>query len=47
MKEDNMMKHVTCVVVNEIPGVRGRVKEIANKAQEISFPLVNPVPLCI
>jgi hypothetical protein len=33
---------VTCVVVNEIPGVRVRVKEIANEAQEISFPLVTP-----
>jgi hypothetical protein len=23
MEEDNMMKHVTCVLVNEIPGANG------------------------
>lgn len=43
-----MMKHVTCVLVNEIPGVRVRVKEIANKGQETFFLLVNPTLLyCI
>jgi hypothetical protein len=40
-----MMKHVTCVLVNEIPGVRVGVKEIANKGQETFFPLVNPALL--
>ena len=40
-----MMKHVTCVLVNEIPGVRVGVQEITRKAREIFFPLVNPVLL--
>jgi len=40
-----MMKHVTCVLVNEIPGVRVRVQEITNKGWESFFPLVNPVLL--
>jgi hypothetical protein len=39
-----MMKHVTCVVENEIPGYRGRVDEIANKAQGISLPRLNRAP---
>jgi hypothetical protein len=39
-----MMKHVTCVVENEIPGYRGRLDEIANKAQGISFPMVDRAP---
>lgn len=34
-----MMKHVTCVLVNEIPGHRVGVKDIANKGQEILFRL--------
>jgi hypothetical protein len=41
-----MMKHVTCVLLNEIPGDLVRVKEIANKGQEIPFPLVNSASLC-
>jgi len=45
MKEDNMMKHVTCVLVNEIPGVRVGVQEITDKGWESFFPLVNPVLL--
>lgn len=40
-----MMKHVTCVLVNEIPGVRVGVQEIMSKGREIFFPLVNPVLL--
>lgn len=40
-----MMKHVTCVLVNEIPGVRVGVQEITNKGRENFFPLVNPVLL--
>lgn len=40
-----MMKHVTCVLANEIPGVRVGVREIVNKGQEIFFPLVKPAVL--
>lgn len=40
-----MMKHVTCVLMNEIPEVGVGVQEITNKGWEISFPLVNPVLL--
>jgi len=45
MKEDNMMKHVTCVLMNEISGVRVGVQEITNKGWGSFFPLVNPVLL--
>jgi hypothetical protein len=42
-----MMKHVTCVVLNEIPADRGLVNEIANKTQEISFPSNEFLPLSV